>query len=114
MVSPQRINSVGAIWRGSANNFGPKQWTFGQFEEGVLDVVCRLLENDHRVSTAATGSKLSDLVQIVRILSSAANSCDLEHNDGILQGNWTGDYRKVFRSEFMQILYLTIFKGYGN
>ncbi|CBY19552.1 unnamed protein product [Oikopleura dioica] len=83
------FNDVGAIWRGSVNNFGPKKWIYGQFQEPVLDLVCHLLANDHRTAKASGGIWLRDLIKLVRVLSSNANSCNF---DGVLQGNWSGDY----------------------
>ena len=66
-----------------------KPWTFGQFETGILDVACHLLANDKRVNSSLGGSKLSDLVQVARILSAQTN-CN--EDDGVLVGNWSGEY----------------------
>ena len=56
---------------------------------GILDVACHLLANDKRVNSPSGGSKLSDLVQVARILSAQTN-CN--EDDGVLVGNWSGEY----------------------
>ena len=83
------INENGAVWQSSSRGPHPKPWIFGQFEEDVLEVACHLIANDRRTETMSGGAKLSDLVQISRILSAKTN-CN--QDDGVLVGKWSGDY----------------------
>ena len=89
------LNHMGAIWRGTTrsmltNQHGPWYWNFGQFEDGILDATLNVLMKDKRIKANKGEQKMRDPVWLGRILSAAANSSD---DNGILVGNWSGDYR---------------------
>lgn len=76
---------TGLIWRGNKNTISASPWKFGQFERDVLD--CAL----HLMTTvgAVRASSRNDPVVITRVLSAVVNSND---DNGLLMGNWSGDY----------------------
>ncbi|XP_077995167.1 hemocyte protein-glutamine gamma-glutamyltransferase-like [Glandiceps talaboti] len=69
---------------GSAGHSGRSFWNQAQFEPVVLECVFYLLK-----LSGLSRVHYGNPVQIVRTLSSLLNS---EENDGVLVGNWTGDY----------------------
>ena len=83
------LNDMGAIWRGTTRSSSPCYWNFGQFEESVLDATLKVLMKDKRIQVTKGEQKMRDPVWLGRILSAAANSSD---DNGILMGNWSGDY----------------------
>merc|ERR1711892_67635 len=83
------LNDMGAIWRGTTRSSSPCYWNFGQFEEGILDATLKVLMKDKRINATKGEQKMRDPVWLGRILSAAANSSD---ENGILMGNWSGDY----------------------
>ena len=83
------LNQYGAIWRGTVRKSSPCPWIFGQFEDKVLDTALHLIMNDKRIKANKGISKAADPVWVSRILSAGANCSD---DNGVLTGNWTGDY----------------------
>ena len=89
------LNDVGLIYRGSATNgesgIKPTHWEYGQFEENVLDCVLVLLEKDTRLERQPLKAlrKQSSVVWIARVLSAVLNC---QQDDGLLVGNWSGEY----------------------
>ncbi|CAL4102899.1 unnamed protein product, partial [Meganyctiphanes norvegica] len=61
-----------------------KPWAFGQFEDVVLPVAVYILDLC-RITDAERGNP----IPVVRAITAGANHLD---NDGILEGNWTGEY----------------------
>ena len=84
------LNDMGAIWRGTTRSSSPCYWNFGQFEDGILDATLNVLMKDKRIKANKGEQKMRDPVWLGRILSAAANS---SADNGILVGNWSGDYR---------------------
>ena len=60
----------------------PRKWVFGQYEAGVLDIVCKVLSR-------ATAKPKNDTVTIVRAVSAIANN---HTKGGIVEGRWTRDF----------------------
>ncbi|XP_069113004.1 hemocyte protein-glutamine gamma-glutamyltransferase-like isoform X3 [Argopecten irradians] len=78
------LNDNGKIFIGSAKRIRGRPWNFGQFDNPVLDCVLDLLDRKN-----FPVKERGNPVRIVRKLTSLVNSCD---NEGILVGNWSGDY----------------------
>ncbi|XP_073686810.1 coagulation factor XIII A chain-like [Garra rufa] len=78
------MNEVGIIYNGEFNNIGYRSWNYGQFEKGVLDA-CLLVLDAGKVPLLYRGNA----TEIVRQGSALMNSQD---DDGVLVGNWSGDY----------------------
>ncbi|XP_067233800.1 coagulation factor XIII A chain-like [Chanodichthys erythropterus] len=78
------MNDVGVIYNGEFNNITTRSWNFGQFEQGVLDA-CLLALDAGKVPILYRGNA----IEIVRQGSALMNSQD---DDGVLVGNWSGDY----------------------
>ncbi|XP_037075868.1 annulin-like isoform X2 [Pollicipes pollicipes] len=79
------LNDAGLLYRGSHSRLRPTPWNYGQYEPSVLD--CCL----HVVGKAIC-SRLSDRadpVAVTRAISAMVNHCD---ENGVLVGNWSGDY----------------------
>jgi len=78
------LNEEGLQYYGTSRNIGNMDWYFGQFEEVVMNAVLKLLQMmkpayQHR----------NDPVEIARCMSALVNSQD---DDGVLVGNWSGDF----------------------
>ncbi|XP_033113459.1 hemocyte protein-glutamine gamma-glutamyltransferase-like [Anneissia japonica] len=78
------LNDQGMYFYGSMKSVGSSRWYFGQFEDFVLECVFELLSQSRLKNRS-----FSDPVFVARMLSSLMNSLD---NDGVLVGNWSGDY----------------------
>ncbi|XP_045192044.2 hemocyte protein-glutamine gamma-glutamyltransferase-like [Mercenaria mercenaria] len=79
-------NESGAVWRGNGYQIGAKPWNFGQFGEGILDICLLLVTSgfdDDRLK------HMSDPVRVSRMIAKMVNSSD---DNGVLTGNWSGDY----------------------
>ncbi|XP_048752164.2 protein-glutamine gamma-glutamyltransferase K-like isoform X2 [Ostrea edulis] len=76
------LNETGRIW--TQRGYFGRPWNFGQFDEPVLDVALKLLEDGGLSDVACTSP-----VAVIRCLSSLCNSCD---SDGVLEGRWTSEY----------------------
>ncbi|XP_043081664.1 coagulation factor XIII A chain-like [Puntigrus tetrazona] len=78
------MNDVGVIYNGEFNNVTSRSWNYGQFEEGILDA-CLLVLDAGKVPLMYRGNA----TEVVRQASALMNSQD---DDGVLVGNWSGDY----------------------
>uniref|UniRef100_A0A7M6DR73 PLAT domain-containing protein n=1 Tax=Clytia hemisphaerica TaxID=252671 RepID=A0A7M6DR73_9CNID len=76
------LRQSGIVYQGTDRRPYPKKWYYGQFEAIVADVILYVLQ---QVSLKARRSA----VDVTRAFSSKLNSFD---NDGVLEGNWSGDY----------------------
>ncbi|XP_054711859.1 annulin-like [Uloborus diversus] len=79
------LNEGGLIWRGTNNRLRPTVWNYGQFEKDVLECCCYLLGHISKLSIVSR----ADPVKVVRHISAVVNSPD---DNGVLVGNWSGDY----------------------
>ncbi|XP_064640895.1 hemocyte protein-glutamine gamma-glutamyltransferase-like [Lineus longissimus] len=78
------LNDVGKMYAGNHKQVCAKPWNFAQFEDFILDCVfytLDLVKMPYRLR--------GDPVLMVRRISASANAQD---DDGILEGNWSGDY----------------------
>ncbi|XP_065196602.1 uncharacterized protein LOC135828093 [Sycon ciliatum] len=76
------LNESGGIWVGKYRRNRPMKWDFGQFDMSSLETALFLIEK-------IPNKFRQDVHMVTRYLSSALNS---EDNDGVLEGNWSGDY----------------------
>ncbi|KAK3085527.1 hypothetical protein FSP39_004705 [Pinctada imbricata] len=90
LLSEYILNDQGCVFNGSATHPSARPWNFGQFEDGILETCFRLLRkgNGYRNS-----NRLSNPVEIARMISHLVNLGDDGEETGILVGNWSGDYR---------------------
>ncbi|XP_071846211.1 protein-glutamine gamma-glutamyltransferase K-like [Apostichopus japonicus] len=78
------LNDEGAYFYGSKVQIGGAPWYQGQFEPVAIECVFHLLKK-----SGLTFSYWNSPPHIVRSLSALINSQD---DDGVLVGNWSGDY----------------------
>ncbi|XP_064598835.1 hemocyte protein-glutamine gamma-glutamyltransferase-like [Liolophura sinensis] len=78
------LNETGKIYVGNHKNVCGKPWNFSQFDGVVLDCAIKVLDQS-KMPVIARG----DPINVVRKLTAVAN---VEDDDGILHGNWTGNY----------------------
>ncbi|XP_060240980.1 protein-glutamine gamma-glutamyltransferase 4 [Meriones unguiculatus] len=77
------LNDTGYIYMGFAKQIKEKPWTFGQFEKHILSCCFSLLTN-------LEPSELQSPVSVSR--SICTMMCAV--NNGVLVGNWSGDYSR--------------------
>ncbi|KAJ8303424.1 hypothetical protein KUTeg_019820 [Tegillarca granosa] len=78
------LNQSGIIFQGYHRYPSRKKWDFAQFLSPVLECTLFLLEKSNMSATSR-----GDPVSVCRRLSALANGPD---DDGILVGNWSGNY----------------------
>ncbi|KAL0970145.1 hypothetical protein UPYG_G00237770 [Umbra pygmaea] len=78
------LNEEGVIYHGAFDDISERPWNFGQFDYGVLDACLFILDK-----AAMPITNRGDPVKVTRIASAMMNSRD---DDGVLVGNWGGDY----------------------
>ncbi|XP_076018726.1 coagulation factor XIII A chain [Genypterus blacodes] len=78
------LNEMGIIYHGSFDDVAERTWNYGQFEYGVLDACLYIMDR-----SAMPIINRGDATKVVRQASAMLNSRD---DDGVLMGNWTGDY----------------------
>lgn len=81
------LSQHGIIYRGTPKRIKGLPWNYGQFEEGILDICLKILdENPKFVSDADQDcSARKNPVYVTRVLSAMINSQD---DRGVLVGNW--------------------------
>ncbi|XP_069740737.1 protein-glutamine gamma-glutamyltransferase 2-like isoform X2 [Narcine bancroftii] len=85
------LNDQGLTFSGASKNIFSSAWDFGQFEDGILNICLKLLNNSKNFleNPKEDFSKRNDPVYISRIVSALVNCND---DDGILEGRWDNDY----------------------
>ncbi|KAM9718345.1 coagulation factor XIII A chain [Menidia menidia] len=78
------MNEAGIIYHGAYDDIAERNWNYGQFNYGVLDA-CLFVMDRSEMPIANRG----DPVKVARKASAMLNSRD---DDGVLVGNWSGDY----------------------
>jgi len=78
------LNEEGLQYYGTSRSIGNMDWYYGQFEEKVMKAVLILLDKMKPKHKAR-----HDPVLIARSMSALVNSSD---DNGVLEGNWSGDY----------------------
>uniref|UniRef100_F6QUA3 protein-glutamine gamma-glutamyltransferase n=1 Tax=Ciona intestinalis TaxID=7719 RepID=F6QUA3_CIOIN len=87
------LNDTGRIYVGQWYRIGAKDWLFGQFEEGILDIALKLLREHTNAQKNATKSlkKRASPAYCSRLLSAMVNCND---DNGVLWGRWDGKYEE--------------------
>uniref|UniRef100_A0A8C9VEG6 protein-glutamine gamma-glutamyltransferase n=1 Tax=Scleropages formosus TaxID=113540 RepID=A0A8C9VEG6_SCLFO len=85
------LNEHGIVYRGQSNGIQPMPWTFGQFEEDVMDICLRLLDVNPKCLRNAKEdcSARCNPIYVSRVLSAMVNAAD---DKGVLEGKWDGNY----------------------
>uniref|UniRef100_A0A4W3IQH0 Protein-glutamine gamma-glutamyltransferase 2 n=1 Tax=Callorhinchus milii TaxID=7868 RepID=A0A4W3IQH0_CALMI len=85
------MNENGLIYYGDQYWIRDMPWNFGQFDEGILDICFKLLDNSlkYKRNPLKDQSQRNDPVYISRVVSSMVNSND---ENGVVQGRWDGNY----------------------
>ncbi|XP_043565997.1 protein-glutamine gamma-glutamyltransferase 2-like [Chiloscyllium plagiosum] len=85
------LNEQGIIFTGSSEYIQDLPWNYGQFEEDILDICLKLLDNSHKhlKNPAKDYARRSSPVYICRIVSAMVNCND---DNGILFGKWDDPY----------------------
>lgn len=78
------MNEMGIIYHGSYDDIAERTWNYGQFNFGILDACLYIMDRSEMPIT-----NRGDAVKIVRQASAMLNSRD---DEGVLVGNWSGDY----------------------
>ncbi|XP_030068624.1 protein-glutamine gamma-glutamyltransferase E-like [Microcaecilia unicolor] len=85
------LNEAGLVFVGSATNFGSRGWDYGQFEQGILNIILKLQDSsiEYRRDAAADVARRNDPKYVSRVLSAMVNSND---DQGVVLGRWDGNY----------------------
>uniref|UniRef100_A0A8B9JVM4 protein-glutamine gamma-glutamyltransferase n=1 Tax=Astyanax mexicanus TaxID=7994 RepID=A0A8B9JVM4_ASTMX len=78
------LNELGIIYHGAYDDISERAWNYGQFEFGILDACLFIMDKADMPLT-----NRGDPIKISRKASAMVNSRD---DDGVLVGNWSGDY----------------------
>ncbi|XP_048826964.1 coagulation factor XIII A chain [Brienomyrus brachyistius] len=78
------LNETGVLYHGEVKDISVRPWSYGQFEYGILDA-CLYVMDKASMPLINRG----DAVKVARMASAMMNSKD---DDGVLVGNWSGDY----------------------
>ncbi|XP_060692284.1 protein-glutamine gamma-glutamyltransferase 2-like [Hemiscyllium ocellatum] len=81
------MNETGIIYVGSSYYISDRSWNFGQFEEDILDICIKLLNNTPNLNESL--KERGCPVHVSRIVSAMVNCID---DNGIIYGNWSGSY----------------------
>ncbi|XP_070711014.1 coagulation factor XIII A chain [Pempheris klunzingeri] len=78
------MTEMGIIYHGAYDDIAERNWNYGQFNYGVLDACLFIMDKCEMPIT-----NRGDPVKVTRKASAMLNSRD---DDGVLVGNWSGDY----------------------
>ncbi|XP_064363150.1 coagulation factor XIII A chain isoform X4 [Dromaius novaehollandiae] len=78
------LNDVGVIFHGDINDIKLRSWSYGQFEENVLDA-CLFLMDKAELELSGRGNP----IKICRVASAVINSRD---DSGVIAGSWDNTY----------------------
>ncbi|KFO06680.1 Coagulation factor XIII A chain, partial [Balearica regulorum gibbericeps] len=78
------LNDVGIVFHGNINDIKLRSWSYGQFEENILDA-CLFLMDKAELDLSGRGNP----VKICRVASAVINSRD---DNGVIAGSWDNTY----------------------
>ncbi|KAF6344503.1 coagulation factor XIII A chain [Rhinolophus ferrumequinum] len=78
------LNDVGVIFYGDSNNIRSRSWSYGQFEDGILDA-CLYMMDRAQMDLSGRGNP----IKVSRVGSAMVNSKD---DNGVLVGSWDNIY----------------------
>lgn len=78
------LNDIGVIFYGDSNNIRSRSWSYGQFEDGILDA-CLYMMDRAQMDLSGRGNP----IKVSRVGSAMVNSKD---DNGVLVGSWDNVY----------------------
>ncbi|XP_016076580.1 PREDICTED: coagulation factor XIII A chain [Miniopterus natalensis] len=78
------LNDIGVIFYGDHNNIKSRSWSYGQFEDGILDACLHMMDKA-QMDLSGRGNP----IKVSRVGSAMVNSKD---DDGVLVGSWDNVY----------------------
>ncbi|KAM6412803.1 coagulation factor XIII A chain isoform 2-T3 [Pluvialis apricaria] len=78
------LNDVGIVFHGNINDIRLRSWSYGQFEENILDA-CLFLMDKAELELSGRGNP----IKICRVASAVINSRD---DNGVIAGSWDNTY----------------------
>ncbi|XP_066124523.1 coagulation factor XIII A chain isoform X2 [Saccopteryx bilineata] len=78
------LNDIGVIFYGDVNNIQSRSWSYGQFEDGILDA-CLYMMDRAQMDLSGRGNP----IKVSRVGSAMVNSKD---DEGVLVGSWDNVY----------------------
>ncbi|KAK2534137.1 F13a1 [Columba guinea] len=78
------LNDVGIVFHGNINDIKLRSWSYGQFEENILDA-CLFLMDKAELELSGRGNP----IKICRVASAVINSKD---DNGVIAGSWDNTY----------------------
>ncbi|XP_073514481.1 protein-glutamine gamma-glutamyltransferase Z-like isoform X2 [Phyllobates terribilis] len=85
------MNENGFIFVGNADYISKCSWNFGQFDEDIIDICLKLLDEslESHKNALKDYTMRNDAVYISRVLSAMINCND---DNGVMLGRWNGQY----------------------
>uniref|UniRef100_A0A1A8U436 Protein-glutamine gamma-glutamyltransferase 2 n=1 Tax=Nothobranchius furzeri TaxID=105023 RepID=A0A1A8U436_NOTFU len=86
------MNEHGVIYRGNNSQISPCQWDFAQFEENMVKICLKILDLSVKYKRDPAGdvSARCNPIYVGRIITNMIHN---ESTFGVLEGNWSGNYR---------------------
>ncbi|KFW68799.1 Coagulation factor XIII A chain [Pygoscelis adeliae] len=78
------LNDVGIVFHGNINDIKLRSWSYGQFEENILDA-CLFLMDKAELELSGRGNP----IKICRVVSAVINARD---DNGVIAGSWDNTY----------------------
>lgn len=78
------LNDIGVIFYGGVNDIKSRSWSYGQFEDGILDA-CLYMMDKAQMDLSGRGNP----IKVSRVGSAMINSKD---DEGVLVGSWDNIY----------------------
>ncbi|XP_036302426.1 coagulation factor XIII A chain [Pipistrellus kuhlii] len=78
------LNDIGVIFYGDFNNIRSRSWSYGQFEDGILDACLHMMDKA-QMDLSGRGNP----IKVSRVGSAMVNSKD---DEGVLVGSWDNVY----------------------
>ncbi|XP_054447893.1 coagulation factor XIII A chain [Pteronotus mesoamericanus] len=78
------LNDIGVIFYGDVNNIKARSWSYGQFEDGILDA-CLYMMDRAEMDLSGRGNP----IKVSRVGSAMVNSKD---DEGVIVGSWDNIY----------------------
>nr|XP_023651201.1 protein-glutamine gamma-glutamyltransferase 5-like [Paramormyrops kingsleyae] len=85
------MNEHGLLYIGSSDYIFPKTWTFGQFEQDIVDICLKLMDRNLKClrNKEEDFSARCSPIYVSRVLCAMINAQD---DGGVLHGKWCGDF----------------------
>ncbi|XP_040186220.1 protein-glutamine gamma-glutamyltransferase E-like [Rana temporaria] len=85
------LNDSGIIYYGDKDSIQEMGWSFGQFEDGILETCLQILNRslNYKEDKTLDSSRRGDPAYVGRVLSAMINSID---DNGVVEGNWDSRY----------------------